>query len=428
MKIHEHLVFQIVAIIQVVFSEGGHADKEIEKHFKQNRKLGARDRKFIAESVYELVRWWKKYFVYAYHFKQPSLLQHDFIDDNEGLFFQEKYLQNEAFIFLVWTLWWFDKKHNPDAGYKFDFITDEDFIHIRKFLKNAQSKKWPRSISQSIPRWLDSYGVKQFGERWNELVQTLNVQARAYLRTNTLKITREELIEKLELEKINANPVKDVPSAVVLAERKNVFITESFKNGYFEMQDVASQLVAPLLRVEPGQRVMDACAGAGGKTLHLAQLMKNKGKIIALDIHQWKLDEMKKRARRNGVDIIESRLIEGTKTFKRLEDSFDRLLLDVPCSGLGVLRRNPDSKWKLSLNEIQQLISLQRKILTDYTGVVKSGGYMVYATCSILPEENEKQVQWFLSENKKFELVEELKIDPVTTGYDGFYAALLKRV
>jgi 16S rRNA (cytosine967-C5)-methyltransferase len=214
-----------------------------------------------------------------------------------------------------------------------------------------------------------------------------------------------------------------------LKERRNVFTTEAFKNGLFEVQDGASQQVAPLLDVHPGMRVIDACAGAGGKTLHLAALLGNKGKIIALDVHARKLEELRKRCSRAGVDVVETRLIESAKTIKRLEKSADRVLLDVPCSGLGVLRRNPDTKWKISPEEITHLKALQAEILATYSNMVIDGGRLVYATCSCLPSENERQVESFLAANPgKWRLVEERKFAPGENGYDGFYAAALIRL
>jgi len=175
-------------------------------------------------------------------------------------------------------------------------------------------------------------------------------------------------------------------------------------------------------------RVVDACAGGGGKTLHLAALMQNKGRIIAMDTEDWKLEELKKRARRAGAGNIETRLIDSSKVIKRQENSADRLLLDVPCSGLGVIKRNPDAKWKLSLEFIHQVKELQQKILSDYTVTLKSGGQMVYSTCSLLPSENEEQVKKFLEiQNGKFILEKEHRTYP-SEGFDGFYMALLKKV
>ncbi len=194
------------------------------------------------------------------------------------------------------------------------------------------------------------------------------------------------------------------------------------------MQDAGSQLIAPFLKAEPGMRVIDACAGAGGKTLHLASIMENKGRIISMDVEQWKLDELQKRAKRAGASIIETRLIDGTKTIKRLENSADRLLLDVPCSGLGVLKRNPDAKWKLSPKAIEEVKVKQAEIISDYSSMLKKGGIMVYATCSILPSENKSQVNKFLDAQKGgFELLEERTVNP-SEGFDGFYIArILKK-
>lgn len=156
--------------------------------------------------------------------------------------------------------------------------------------------------------------------------------------------------------------------------------------------------------------------------------MKNKGKIVALDIHEWKLKELRKRSTRQGIDIIEVRVMDDPRIIKRLYDSADRVLLDVPCSGLGVLRRNPDTKWKLSPGELDRLRPLQAEILRDYSKMVKPGGKLVYATCSVLPSENEEQVKRFLSEHKEeWALEEERRWKPHANGYDGFYAARLAR-
>jgi len=186
-------------------------------------------------------------------------------------------------------------------------------------------------------------------------------------------------------------------------------------------------MIAPLLDLSPGLRLIDACAGAGGKSLHAASLMKNKGRIIALDIHEKKLAELKKRSARAGCDIIEAKLIEGSKTIKRLEKTADRLLLDVPCTGLGALRRNPDTKWKLTLERVDELRQIQADILLNYSTMLKPGGLMLYATCSILPSENELQVKNFLNQHKDFKLIAEKHFWPGDNDFDGFYAAQIQR-
>jgi 16S rRNA (cytosine967-C5)-methyltransferase len=186
-------------------------------------------------------------------------------------------------------------------------------------------------------------------------------------------------------------------------------------------------LVAPFLQIKPGMRVIDACAGAGGKTLHIACLMQNKGSILAMDKEQKKLEELERRAHRAGVRIIHT----STATKQEIEknkETADCLLLDVPCSGLGVLKRNPDAKWKLTPAFMAEIQLTQAQIINDYSAMLKLGGLMVYATCSILPMENQMQVQQFLQNNpNKFELQGEQTIMP-SQGFDGFYMACLKKI
>jgi len=187
--------------------------------------------------------------------------------------------------------------------------------------------------------------------------------------------------------------------------------------------------VAKFLQVEPGNKVVDTCAGAGGKTLHLAALMENKGQIIAMDIYANKLKELKRRARRAGAHNIETRTIETTKDIKKLHNKVDRVLIDAPCSGLGVLSRNPDAKWKLQPEFLDQIRQTQAEILINYSKMVKPGGKIVYATCSILPSENQDQVKTFLSTEigKDFDFIKDKKIASHESGFDGFYMALLEK-
>jgi 16S rRNA (cytosine967-C5)-methyltransferase len=299
-------------------------------------------------------------------------------------------------------------------------------VNANKLLQFFSRSDLPRAVKESIPDWLDQIGFEQLGSRWEKLLKALNTQAPVVLRANRLKTDREKLRLALEREGIDARPFEGFEDALVLAVRKNVFRTEAFKKGLFEVQDLASQAVAPFLDPQPGERVIDACAGAGGKTLHIAALMKNKGRLISMDVEERKLGELRVRTSRNGVDIVEVRVIESSKTIKRLENSADRVLLDVPCSGLGVLRRNPDAKWKMTPRQIDEISKIQREILGTYPKMVKSGGVLVYSTCSLLPSENEKQVQWFLSENSDWSLEGEKHFWP-DEGFDGFYMAKLRR-
>ena len=389
---------EICNVLNEIFVGNRYADKVIEKAFKQNRKWGSRDRKFFAETVYEIVRHRRKLSFVAGSEKPWPLVAAYLISTQNSL---------------------------PAWAEFADFDA--------KLMRQRLSEPMPEHVAQSFPDWLHELGRAEFAEQWPKLMAALNQQAEVFLRANELKISAEQLASELAKNDIAAVPVHSekfqLPCALKLTVRKNVFVTEAFKKGLFEVQDAASQLVAPLLDVKPGLRVADACAGAGGKSLHLAAMMKNKGKIIALDIHEWKLKELKTRAARDGVDIIETKVIESNKTIKRLEGSFDRVLLDVPCSGMGVLRRNPDTKWKLTPDELKRLTELQREILTNYTQLCKPGGKLVYATCSILRRENEDQVSWFLESEagKDWKLEKELRVWPHLDGFDGFYAAQFVR-
>ena len=406
MKIHRLLIDQMALAIKDIFSTQHHAHKVIESYLKKNRKWGSRDRRFFAESVYDLVRSWRLYW---------SLAGFSDLDYRQGE------TMSTGQIERVWATYYVCKNHEPIPWPEFDNID-------RHQIEERRKKITSEGILLSYPDELLKILKDEWKADWNSLAKSLNEPADVYLRTNSLKTSRDSLASRLNQEEIHVEKVASDPLALRLTERKNVFVSPTFQEGLFEVQDLGSQKIGPFLKVEPGLRVIDACAGAGGKSLHLACLMKNKGKIIALDIYDRKLDELRTRAKRNGVDIIETRLIENTKVIKRLEKAADRVLLDVPCSGLGVLRRNPDKKWKVTGADIQRLTELQWQILTGYSDMTKPGGYLVYATCSLLPSENERQVKRFMSERgTDWELEEEVFLRPDKDPTDGFYAARLKR-
>ena len=192
------------------------------------------------------------------------------------------------------------------------------------------------------------------------------------IRVNSLKTTPKELIVILRKEGIIADPVEGNPEALRIKEKINVFRLPSFHAGLFEVQDAASQMASRILDPHPGMRVIDACAGEGSKTLHLAALLKNKGKIIAMDTQEWRLKQLRKRAAKAGIDTIETRLITSSKVYKRIQGTADRLLLDVPCSGLGTLRRNPDIRWKLTAEDLERLKHLQQDLLEKYCTITQT--------------------------------------------------------
>ncbi|MEB2783351.1 RsmB/NOP family class I SAM-dependent RNA methyltransferase [Algoriphagus persicinus] len=394
MKLHNNTIRGVHTALAAIFEEGQYADKVIERTLKSNPKWGARDRSFIAETTYEMVRWWR-----LINYLSPSKEPYD----------------------LFGTYWLMQGNTLPPW---------EEFAKINpdKIQEKYEKLDDPAKL-ESVPDWLFDLGKKELGDKWEAELHSLNQEAQVVLRVNTLKITREQLKNRLAEDNIHTHIIKGYPDALILDERTNVFRNAAFKEGMFEVQDASSQLVAAALAVEPGMRVIDACAGAGGKSLHLAALMQNKGKVLSLDVEEWKLQQTKLRARRDGVSIIERKVIEGSKTIKRMKETADRLLLDVPCSGLGVLRRNPDTKWKLSEESIAKVRQTQQEILQSYPSMVKPGGQMVYATCSILPSENQDQIAKFLASEagREFELIEDQKVLAQESGFDGFYIARLQK-
>ena len=402
MRLHRNLCFATVDGLLQIFNEGQYADKVVQQLLKRDKRWGSRDRAFVAETTYDIVRW-KRLYAEIANVKEP------FSRDDIWR------------MFAVWATLKGIKL--PDWKYFENTPT-------RKIKGRFDELSKIRKIKESIPDWIDNIALKELGEaKWTKEIQALNEQADVILRVNTLKTTKENLQNILHDNDIETEYIKGYPYALKLKERANIFTTQAFKDGLFEVQDASSQLVADFLQVEPGMRVVDTCAGAGGKTLHLASLMENKGQIIALDIYANKLKELKRRAKRNGAHNVEPRHIDSTKVIKKLYDKADRVLIDAPCSGLGVLRRNPDAKWKLEPEFLERIKKTQSEILNSYSKMVKSGGQLVYATCSILPSENEEQVKKFLASDhgKEFSFVKEEKILSHQSGFDGFYMALLKR-
>lgn len=291
----------------------------------------------------------------------------------------------------------------------------------------ARWQQLPAQIQDGCPDWLEQLGQAELGADWPAERAALAQAAPRYIRVNTLKASRDQLQRTLAQAGIQSQPVVGVDTALRIISDAALFQSEAFKQGWFEQQDAGSQLVAAALPVKPGSRVIDACAGAGGKTLALAAAMQGKGRLLAMDVEQWKLDNLQQRAHRAGAGNIETRLIGSSKTIKRLAAKADFLLLDVPCTGSGVLRRNPDAKWRAPMR-LAELQLLQQDILQRYSKMLAVGGELLYATCSIFPSENRRQINLFLASRPDFILLSDQQISPAATGFDGFYYAHLRRI
>ncbi len=388
---YPNLLQAVVDGLEETFTDGRYADQVVADLLKRDARWGSRDRAFIAETLYDIVRW-------------KRLLAHLAGDERPR--------------YLLAAYWWWRYG---------EVLAKADLPHLdaADAAGRLAFAKTNRALRESIPDWLDLLGLEELGGAWGPTMTALNEPAFVYLRTNFLKTDRNTLVRELNKDGFKVEPDDRTPEGIRVLERRNLWATRAFKAGFYEVQDIGSQRISHALQVEPGMTVIDACAGAGGKTLHLAALMQNKGNLIALDTDGRKLNELKRRAKRAGVQNLETRLITSSKVVKRLTDRADRVLLDVPCSGLGVLRRNPDAKWKLEPGFLGEVKSWQADILERYPRMVKAGGRVVYATCSILPSEGERQVAMCIDTHPDYVLEASERLSPMDQ-FDGFYWARLQ--
>ena len=277
------------------------------------------------------------------------------------------------------------------------------------------------SILTSHPLWMVNELLKEYDKKFvTELLNANNITPDITIRVNTLRTTREELKKLLELKNIDCK-LGNLPDSI-LAKKMN-----SFEGQLYVVQDEAAQLACLKLDPQEGDYILDACAAPGGKTTYLAQLMKNNGKIDAWDIHENRVRLIKEASEKLGISIINERMRDASLYYTELADKYDRILLDVPCTGLVVIRKKPDIKWTRQLEDIEEIVNIQYRILDNCSRYLKSGGTLVYSTCTILDRENGGQVRRFLEEHKDFELVEETKLYPHVDNTDGFYIAKLIR-
>ena len=303
----------------------------------------------------------------------------------------------------------------------------------------------PEDVAVECPEWLIGSLIARFGEDLRAEMAAMDAPATLDLRVNLLAGTREDAIAALAKEDIEAKPTPLSPWGLRVEGRRPVSTGPAFQSGLVEIQDEGSQLVALLADARPEMRVVDWCAGAGGKTLALAMTMRNRGHIVACDVHDKRLEGAVKRLRRAGVHNVERHLVEpGDKWAKRRAGSFDRVLVDAPCTGTGTWRRNPDARGRLKSTDLSELVEKQHMILATAAKLAKVGGRVIYATCSILREENELQIERFQAENPGFRVIPlaevwpgpapcpgqgpYLSLTPLRHNTDGFFTAVLERV
>ena len=403
MKLHQNLALGIISCLEMILKDKKALKSSLKKLLKKNRNWGSRDRRFIGEAVLEIIRWERK-------FSEMGKLDPKL----------DRYYWN---LLGVWILY----KDIPLPDW-------ENFSEINKKSINfkLKPKSKSRAIKQSIPDWLDDLGIKSFGKTlWEKEIESLNKIAPLVLRVNIFRTTTEKLQNILKKKyAIESKKIPEYPYALFLDKHRKLDHLELFKKGWFEIQDANSQRVSVFAAPKPGMTVIDACAGAGGKTLHMANIMQNKGSIIALDPNNKKLEQLKIRIKRNGIRMVTIHNLNNENYEKKYKTNADLVLIDAPCSGLGVLRRNPAAKWQMNPTNIQKLIYIQQEILQKQSIYVKRGGILVYSTCSIFPDENENQIKNFLTTGlgKSFYLEKEETFLTHQSKGDGFYMArLIKR-
>lgn len=410
------------------------ADEVSSEFFRARRYLGAKDRRFIAEVTYGVIR---------NHLRLRFLAG----EALRSLGFHADALSAAALIAVRGK----DDPASAPEGWAealAEIWPAEGLPPCGTFLSVLGSTSLPGddavtvehslSLQYSIPEFVVHDWVRQWGAADARLLcEASNRQAPVALRVNTLKCTREECADALRREGLDPSEGTLAPESLRLPGRTALQVTRAFKEGWCEVQDEGSQRVSHAAAVSPGMVVIDACAGAGGKTLHLAALMENRGRIFAVDVNRRKLKELEARSARAGVDIISASLSDDGLPPPRFgADEADLVFVDAPCSGTGTFRRSPWLKLTCSPETVAETVALQRKLLAAWAPLVRPGGRLVYATCSLLQSENQENVEWFLSVHRGFARAgrggaagePEKYLLPHRTGTDGFFVAVLERL
>lgn len=420
-----------IELLEALLSSPVPADKYMSTFFKDRRYMGSKDKGVVADISYGVLRH-KGELVFVLKSLQSKI-------DARRL----------VIVYLV--------RHK---GYKVarlcDVFNGDTYAPkaIKEGEKEVAKKAGGLSLDYAAPHERLNFNEElttllqdSFGDDFEEQLMAMNSRATTDIRVNTLKTDvstlQKELLQKdVEMEKTALSPL-----CLRMADRKSLFHLDLFHQGKFELQDEGSQMIAQAAGVKEGMKVVDFCAGAGGKTLALAAAMKNKGTLYACDVHERRLGELPKRARRAGVHNIQTKVLssESDKWVKRQVGKMDVVLLDAPCTGTGTWRRSPDAKWRLSVQDVQELVALQADILNSACRMVKVGGRLVYATCSLLSVENEKQVESFLSTHPDFKLVPQqdwcegvdfptgdvlgmTRLSPLMNQTDGFFMAVMEKL
>jgi 16S rRNA (cytosine967-C5)-methyltransferase len=419
-------------------AEWGFATDIIAKAFREERQLSSSDRRQVAETVYGLVRWERRL----------EAILDELLRGPRGKAEAVSALARQELKLIVYEL----RSGIPAAAVKADArkLAGRDLDLEAAASEDAglgsRAGLDREAVRVSFPTWLLERLAAAHGEQEAlALAAAMNTRAPMCVRTNTIKVSREELIARLAEERVVAIPTRWSPVGLIFETRVNAFGLSAFRDGLFEVMDEGSQLVADVTAPPPRSRVADACAGAGGKSLALAAILDNQGRILALDSNGKKLEELRRRARRAGISNLAAREVTGAALPSEAKlGGWDRVLVDAPCSGLGTLRRNPEARWRLTPAAVDTYPPDQLALLVTYAPLVAKGGRLIYATCSVLREENDGVIERFLRERPDFVLmpVKEiwgkqraaevgdgtfLRLLPHVHDTDGFFAAVLRR-
>lgn len=424
----------VIELLDHIAATSRPADGVASHYFAPRRYIGSKDRKDIAERVWGILRrharltWWLERAGHAERDGRAFLLADLAISDNARP-------EDLAKLFLGG-----DRLPIPlsaaERGLVGQLSGGRLFHH-----------EMPAWVKGEYPAWVGERMAAAYGGRAGAELAAMREEAPLDLRVNTLKATREQAVAALADSDIEAVPTAMSPIGLRLGARVALMSVPAFREGLVEVQDEGSQLVALLTDARPGAGIVDFCAGAGGKTLALAAAMNNTGRLLACDVSQGRVDRAQERLRRAGVHNVRRQVLrdEDDPWVKRHAGSFARVLVDAPCSGTGTWRRNPDAKWRLAPERLDELKDLQGRVLASASRLVASGGRLIYATCSLLPEENEEQVQAFLAANPDFAPLPVatvwadtvggpcpadgtwLRLTPAGNGTDGFFVAILER-
>lgn len=416
MRLHPAVIGWTEEVLREILRFTGPADVTLSRYFREHPKLGSRERGVVAEAVYAVLR--------------NKLVYTNFAESGVG-----PAMRRMALLGLADT-------YGVDA---LGGVDEQETQWLTRVLQ-IDRVTLPLALRTNLPQWLFDKLVARDGEAGMlQLADALNQPAPLDLRVNAMKATREQAMAELATAPIACEPTPYAPLGIRIRKKPALQNLTLFKNGAIEVQDEGSQLLAQIVGAKRGEMVVDFCAGAGGKTLALGDAMRNTGRLYAFDVSDKRLNKLKPRLARSGLSNVHPVVIahENDAKIKRLAGKIDRVLVDAPCSGLGTLRRNPDMKWRQTPQALVELNGKQSAILAGAARLLKPGGRLVYATCSLLDEENEAIVSQFLAEHDGFELLpmkdvlaeqkialemqDYLKLSPHLHQTDGFFAAVMQR-